>query len=156
MAPISVALAEVISTLTSDSSRRLLDFIEHIEKEKQGKLPPPTLRLPPRRIVGPLISRKLHTMDAKMRSEVLIYARYLCKCQRVNVQKSGTRAKHKVSWWAPTPRSIVIEALKLGEVGPHDILFDLGCGDGRVVADAARLFGAFAVGFDMNSQRIRE
>jgi SAM-dependent methyltransferase len=156
MAHALIALKKVISSLADDSSRRLLDFIEHMEKERQGQVPPPTLRLPPRRAVPRLLSRRLQTMDAKAKTEVLKYARYLKKCEGVNVEKTVTRAKHKVSWWAPTPRSIVIEALKLGDVGPQDILFDLGCGDGRVVADAAKVFGARAVGFDMNMQRIQE
>jgi precorrin-6B methylase 2 len=156
MATGPLAIQRVLSTLAVDSRRRLLDFIEHVEMERAGKLPPPSLRLPPVREVRPVIRRKLQAMDGEMKAELLDYARYLKMCQAVRVVKTATRATHKVSWWAPTPRSIVIEALKLAEVGPDDILFDLGCGDGRVVVDAVRLFGARAVGFDMNTQRISE
>jgi SAM-dependent methyltransferase len=95
-------------------------------------------------------------MDAEMKAELLDYARYLSKCQSVRLEKPTTRSQHKVSWWSPTPRWVVIEALKLAELGPRDVLFDLGCGDGRVVVDSVRLFGAHAVGFDIDPAKVRE
>jgi SAM-dependent methyltransferase len=50
----------------------------------------------------------------------------------------------------------VVEAmLKLANVGPGDVLYDLGCGDGRIVVEAARR-GARAVGVDIDLRRIRE
>jgi ribosomal protein L11 methylase PrmA len=45
--------------------------------------------------------------------------------------------------------------LRLGEVGPADVVYDLGCGDGRIVVEAARR-GARAVGVDLDPARIRE
>jgi SAM-dependent methyltransferase len=56
----------------------------------------------------------------------------------------------KVSGWQPTPPKIVFEALRLAEVSPDDIVYDLGCGDGRVIVMAAKLFGARAVGFEID------
>lgn len=55
-----------------------------------------------------------------------------------------------LSGWVPTPNNIIVDALRLAAVGPRDFVFDLGCGDGRVVALAARRFGARAVGFDID------
>jgi ribosomal protein L11 methylase PrmA len=46
--------------------------------------------------------------------------------------------------------------LKLAEVGEDDIVYDLGCGDGRIVIAAARDFGARGVGIDIDPQRIAE
>ena len=43
----------------------------------------------------------------------------------------------------------------LAEVGPGDVVYDLGCGDGRVLVEAARR-GARAVGVDLDPQRIAE
>ena len=46
--------------------------------------------------------------------------------------------------------------LRLAEVGPGDVVYDLGCGDGRIVITAARAFGARGVGIDRDPQRIAE
>jgi SAM-dependent methyltransferase len=57
--------------------------------------------------------------------------------------------------FVPT-RELVIEAmLKAAKVGPNDIVYDLGCGDGRIVVAAAKL-GARAVGIDIDPVRIKE
>jgi ribosomal protein L11 methylase PrmA len=45
--------------------------------------------------------------------------------------------------------------LRLAEVGPGDVVYDLGCGDGRIVIEAARM-GARGVGVDLDPVRIRE
>jgi methylase of polypeptide subunit release factors len=56
----------------------------------------------------------------------------------------------------PTPEIIVDAMLKLGEVKPGDVLYDLGSGDGRIPIAAAKQFGVRAVGIDINPQRIAE
>ena len=55
----------------------------------------------------------------------------------------------------PTPHHIVAEMLKLARVGKDDVVYDLGCGDGRIVIAAAKL-GARGVCVDIDPQRIRE
>lgn len=55
----------------------------------------------------------------------------------------------------PTPHHIVAEMLKLARVGASDVVYDLGCGDGRIVIAAAKL-GASGVCVDIDPQRIRE
>jgi SAM-dependent methyltransferase len=54
----------------------------------------------------------------------------------------------------PTPSVIIERILGLGEVGPNDLLYDLGCGDGRIVVAAAKRFGIRAVGIDVDPERI--
>jgi cyclopropane fatty-acyl-phospholipid synthase-like methyltransferase len=51
--------------------------------------------------------------------------------------------------YVPTPPEIVQRMLQLAQVQPHDIVFDLGCGDGRLVIAAARDCGAQGVGVDI-------
>ena len=51
---------------------------------------------------------------------------------------------------------IVDAMLKLGKVGKGDIVYDLGCGDGRIVISAAKKYGARGVGIDNNPVRIDE
>jgi precorrin-6B methylase 2 len=58
--------------------------------------------------------------------------------------------------FVPTTEQAVLAMLKLGEVKKTDILYDLGCGDGRIVIAAAKNFGAHAVGIDINPVRINE
>ncbi|MES0341538.1 MAG: hypothetical protein ABUK08_04405 [Candidatus Humimicrobiaceae bacterium] len=55
--------------------------------------------------------------------------------------------------WVPTPYKIIKKMLKLAEVKPGDIVYDLGSGDGRVIIEAARSFGAKAVGIEIDPLR---
>jgi len=55
----------------------------------------------------------------------------------------------------PSPPYVVDEMLRLAEVGPGDVVYDLGCGDGRMVVGAAAL-GARGVGVDVNPRRLEE
>jgi SAM-dependent methyltransferase len=57
--------------------------------------------------------------------------------------------------YEPTPPEVVRAMLQLGAVKPGDVVYDLGCGDGRIVIEAAKL-GARGVGVDIDPQRIRE
>ena len=58
--------------------------------------------------------------------------------------------------YVPTPRVVVDKMLELAKAGPGDILYDLGCGDGRIVITAARRFGTRGVGIDLDPKRIAE
>jgi ribosomal protein L11 methylase PrmA len=55
-----------------------------------------------------------------------------------------------------TPHEVVEAMLVLAKVGPNDMVYDLGCGDGRFVIAAAREFGARGVGIDIDPARIAE
>jgi SAM-dependent methyltransferase len=58
--------------------------------------------------------------------------------------------------FVPTPQEVVDRMLALAKVGKTDTLYDLGCGDGRIVVTAAKQFGARGVGIDLNPERIAE
>ncbi len=58
--------------------------------------------------------------------------------------------------FVPTPQEVVDAMLKLAEVHKGDVVYDLGCGDGRIVATAAKQYGVRAVGIDINPERIAE
>lgn len=57
--------------------------------------------------------------------------------------------------FVPTPMEVVEEMLKLAAVTKDDVVYDLGCGDGRIVVEAAKL-GARGVGIDFNPTRCDE
>lgn len=62
------------------------------------------------------------------------------------------------AWLAPfvgTPETVVAEMLRLAEVGPQDVVYDLGSGDGRIVIAAARKFGARGMGFELDGDLVR-
>lgn len=58
--------------------------------------------------------------------------------------------------YVPTPQDVVERMLQMAKVGKNDVLFDLGCGDGRIVVTAAKEHGARGTGIDLDPQRIRE
>src|SRR5712692_9398343 len=58
--------------------------------------------------------------------------------------------------YVPTTEEAVQAMLKLADVKKTDVVYDLGCGDGRIVIAAAKLYGARGVGIDIDPQRIRE
>jgi SAM-dependent methyltransferase len=58
--------------------------------------------------------------------------------------------------YVPTTDEAVQAMLKLADVKKTDIVYDLGCGDGRIVIAAAKDFGAHGVGVDIDPQRIAE
>jgi len=58
--------------------------------------------------------------------------------------------------FVPTPQEVVDKMLELAQLKKGDVLYDLGCGDGRIVVTAAKKYGVKAVGFDVDPQRIKE
>jgi predicted RNA methylase len=55
--------------------------------------------------------------------------------------------------WVPTSLKKVRKMLTMAEVGPGDLVYDLGCGDGRTIVTAARRYGARAVGIEIDPLR---
>ncbi len=56
--------------------------------------------------------------------------------------------------WVPTPQPVVDRMLELAEVTNKDVLYDVGCGDGRIVITAARRYGTRGVGIDIDPAMI--
>ena len=71
----------------------------------------------------------------------------------------GSHGRKEVPDLAPyvaTPMSVVRRMLELTELREGDVLYDLGCGDGRIVVEAARGYGVRGVGVDLDPRRIEE
>ena len=58
--------------------------------------------------------------------------------------------------YVPTPQNVVEAMLELGGAQPSDVIYDLGCGDGRIVVTAAQKYKARGTGIDINPERIKE
>ena len=58
--------------------------------------------------------------------------------------------------YVPTPHDVVDKMLELAKVTKTDVVYDLGCGDGRIVVSAAKKHGCRGVGFDINPVRVKE
>jgi predicted RNA methylase len=55
--------------------------------------------------------------------------------------------------WVPTPYRTIRKMLKMAKVKPGDVVYDLGSGDGRIIIEAARTFGAKSVGIEIDPFR---
>ncbi|RPH44563.1 MAG: class I SAM-dependent methyltransferase [Burkholderiales bacterium] len=69
---------------------------------------------------------------------------------------NGEPARRPDVVFVPTPQAIVDEMLSVARVGPNDVLYDLGSGDGRIPITAARRWGTRGLGVDIDPQRIQE
>ena len=57
--------------------------------------------------------------------------------------------------YVPTPQKVVDKMLELAQVTKDDLLYDLGCGDGRIVVTAAKKYGCKAEGYDLRRGRVK-
>ncbi|MBW7990235.1 MAG: methyltransferase domain-containing protein [Planctomycetes bacterium] len=58
--------------------------------------------------------------------------------------------------FVPTPQDVVDKMLQLAKLKKDDLVYDLGCGDGRIPVTAARKYGCKAVGYDLDPERVKE
>ena len=58
--------------------------------------------------------------------------------------------------YVPTPQNVVDKLLDAAKLTKSDVVYDLGCGDGRIVINAAKRFGVKATGFDIDPKRVAE
>jgi ubiquinone/menaquinone biosynthesis C-methylase UbiE len=72
-----------------------------------------------------------------------------------SVPKSSETEKLGLVPYVPTPHEVVAAMIKMADVKSTDVVFDLGCGDGRIVVAAAKR-GARAYGVDIDAARVKE
>lgn len=70
--------------------------------------------------------------------------------------QAGTVAREPDVIYVPTPDDVVSSMLELAQVSAQDTVYDLGCGDGRIVITAAQKYRARGVGIDIDPARIEE
>jgi SAM-dependent methyltransferase len=90
-----------------------------------------------------------------LRRSFLCSAAALLAASILTAQERRPRREPDVIY-LPSTEQAVEAMLKLAEVKKTDVVYDLGCGDGRIVVAAAKLYGAHGVGIDINPVRIEE
>ena len=66
--------------------------------------------------------------------------------------EQALRQMRTAAFFAPTPWAVCRQMLEFAQVGPNDLLYDLGSGDGRIPIMAAQEFGARAVGIELDEK----
>jgi SAM-dependent methyltransferase len=74
----------------------------------------------------------------------------------VALAQQGLPSPSSLAPYVPTPQDVVDRMLKLAGVTDKDVVYDLGCGDGRIVITAAQKYGARGVGVDIDPERVSE
>ncbi|UCE41342.1 MAG: class I SAM-dependent methyltransferase [Candidatus Aminicenantes bacterium] len=74
----------------------------------------------------------------------------------VILSTAGLQQKRPEVPYVPTPEEVVVEMLSMANVSGDDVVYDLGCGDGRIVITAAKELGCRGVGIDIDLTRIQE
>jgi SAM-dependent methyltransferase len=74
----------------------------------------------------------------------------------LEAQREWEGGKREDIIYVPTPQKVVDKMLELAKVTSSDVVYDLGCGDGRIVVTAAKKIGARAIGFDLDPERVSE
>jgi ribosomal protein L11 methylase PrmA len=92
----------------------------------------------------------------RLRTLVLVFAVIAAAAAPSAGQTAPAALRSPDVIFVPTPQEVVDAMLKLAKVGPNDVVYDLGSGDGRIPITAAKTYGARGVGIDIDPQRIRE
>jgi SAM-dependent methyltransferase len=86
----------------------------------------------------------------------LVLSALCLACATTSVAQETTEARAPDVVYVGSPHDIVAKMLEIAQVKKEDILYDPGCGDGRICVAAATKYGCKAIGFDLNPVRIRE
>lgn len=95
---------------------------------------------------------KLEDRNAKLQAAV----DQLQKKLGIEVKEEVVQNRAPDVVFVPTPQDVVDKMLELAEVTKDDLIYDLGCGDGRIVVTAAKKYGCRAVGYDIDPNRVKE
>jgi len=103
--------------------------------------PPPAVRA---MLIGPRMGSARDFLVASSTAVVRPRPHGLAKRLRV----LAPQEQPSIGRFSPTPLAVVDRMLAVAHVAPGDVVYDLGCGDGRIVQRAAEVFGATAIGVD--------
>jgi len=84
---------------------------------------------------------------------VLLLSAFLTAMSRLAVEQNNRLHKPDVVY-VGTPYDVIFILLQMAHVRKDDVLYDLGCGDGRVLVLAARKYGCRGVGYEIDPERV--
>ena len=102
------------------------------------------------------MKKMLGVMAALLLASFSAYAQDASDRRVHHVVESKAQGRKPDVHFVATPEVVVEKMLELANVGKDDVVYDLGCGDGRIVIAAAKKYGARGVGVDIDPQRIKE
>ena len=95
-------------------------------------------------------------MEMKRRYSKISLLGLLAAVTLVFLSSAQAQQKKPEVPYVSTPDEVVAEMLRIANVSKDDVVYDLGCGDGRIVITAAKMYGCRGVGIDISPERIRE
>lgn len=95
-------------------------------------------------------------MEMKRRYSTISLIGLLAVMTLIFLSRAPAQQKESEVPYVSTPDEVVAEMLRIANVDKDDVLYDLGCGDGRIVITAAKMYGCRGVGIDIDPERIRE
>src|SRR5437773_6612790 len=75
--------------------------------------------------------------------------------ESIDLREAGKRPIADVEY-EPTPQKVVDALLRLAKVTSKDVVWDLGCGDGRIPVTAAKEYDCKSCGFDIDPERVKD
>lgn len=81
------------------------------------------------------------------------------ECRAAADEKTDAKVPKKMTAdvvYVATPHDVVDKMLRMVKLTKDDVVYDLGCGDGRIVVAAAKRYGCHGIGFDIDDDRVRE
>jgi len=96
------------------------------------------------------------SLEKKKRYSTISLIGLLTAITLIFLSRAPAQQKEPEVPYVSTPDQVVAEMLRIANVDKDDVLYDLGCGDGRIVITAAKMYGCRGVGIDIDPERIRE
>lgn len=106
--------------------------------------PPPAAPAAPSAATPPTLDASVDTADSSIPTDRQGWARWCDKPDHVCVV------------YVPTPQKVVDKMLDVARVHRGDVIYDLGCGDGRILITAAKRYGVKGLGVDIDPERVKE
>src|SRR5690349_12243715 len=103
----------------------------------------------------PILRRLLRMRNRFLALAVTVVVAGLCSVTTASAQTAAPTRRPDVIF-VPTPEAVVEAMLQVANVQKGDVVYDLGCGDGRIPVTAARKYGARGFCYDIDPQRIKE
>ena len=91
-----------------------------------------------------------------LRTFILLFAFAVAIAAPSAAQQTAAPTRTPDVIFVPTPQEVVDAMLKVAKVTKNDVIYDLGSGDGRIPVTAAKVYGARAIGIDIDPQRIKK